>query len=318
MGKSLYKTIFLLILVFTSGCQNTYSPSWATPMAPHQIAGNSKTLTKVWEKTLYTLSVSSTNSQCVSFGNMLYVIGSLNENEAAQLIALDGNDGALLWSFPITGKLANSDDELFIGHEDTLLALDPSNGSQIWKTTLPYTKDIVKLFYFNDILFVSSTGYYQFFTIEPSNGTVIEKFISGDDFYSSFLDLPFYPDYPYEKILYGNLSIEQWGDIAYSVYAVDRETRQTVWHVSDDLIISNIAVLGTTVFMVSTNSSLELIDITNGELIESLPVLPIIDFYNIENNVQYAGYYLCADQTMQSLYLILGDSRQLIAYHYAE
>ncbi len=317
MGKPLYKTIFLLILVFTSGCQNTYSPSWATPMAPHQIAGNSKTLTKVWEKTLYTLSVSSTNSQCVSFGNMLYVIGSLNENEAAQLIALDGNDGALLWSFPITGKLANSDDELFIGHEDTLLALDPSNGSHIWKTTLPYTKDIVKLFYHQGILFVSSTGSFPFFTIEPSNGTVIDKFISVEDFRSRFPDIPFFPDFPYETVLYENLILEQLGNIAYSVYAIDSETRQTVWHV-DDTIISNIAVLGTTVFILSTNSSLELIDITNGELIESLPVLPKIDFYNIENNVQYSGYYLCADEEERLLYLILGDSRQLIAYHYAE
>lgn len=230
-------------------------------------------------------------------------------------MSFDGDNGALLWSSPITGELANSNEVLFIGHDDTVLALDPSTGSQIWKTTLPFTKNIVKLLYYQGILFVSSTGSYPFFTIEPSDGTVIEKFTAVEDFRSRFPDLPFYPSFPFETVLFENLILEQLGNIIYSVYVVDRETRQRVWFV-DDRIISNIAVLGTTVFWISTDGDLELIDVTNGELIESLPIQPTIDFYNIENNVQHAGYYLCADEENQYLYMILGDSRQLIAFHY--
>jgi outer membrane protein assembly factor BamB len=241
------------------------------------------------------------------------VVGSIGVQDPEKLLAFQGSDGTLLWSSERTGALAAYNEHVLIGNENTITSLAVSDGSMNWTASLAGARNTVSLMVYEDLLFVSATGSIPFFTLLPGNGEIIEKFYTVADFRNRYPAIPFYPDLPYSTVLANGVILQQIGNITYSVYVTDSATGQILWQ-SDSDIISNIAVMGNEVFMLTADSTLRLVDIRSGLTIESFLIQPGIDFYEPDHSVQHAGYYLCADTENQYLYVILGDSRQMISF----
>jgi outer membrane protein assembly factor BamB len=303
----------LLTLLLASGCLQTSTPYWTTPGPPHSISISSGFLSKQWERTIFTLSGALERNQCVTSDGSVLVVGSLDVNDPEHLMSFNGSDGTLLWSSQAAGELAITNGQVYVGDQNTIFSLAVSDGSVIWTSNLTGARNIVGLMYYDNLVFVSATGSFPFFTLTPDDGKIKDKFYTTADFRNRFPGVPFYPDFPYSTILSNGIILEQRGDITYSVNAYDNPSHELVWH-TDAEVISNIAVMGNTVFMLTADSSLNLVDIRNGNTLLTLPIEPKIDFYNLENNIQHAGYYLCADDINKYLYVILGDSRQMISF----
>jgi len=63
---------------------------------------------------------------------------------------------------------------------------------------------------------------------------------------------------------------------------------------------------------------LKAISASTGKLMYETTIEPPIEFFNVDRDVQHAGYYLCSDAENRVLYIILGDSRQLFAFSVAQ
>jgi len=90
-----------------------------------------------------------------------------------------------------------------------------------------------------------------------------------------------------------------------------------LWKVEGDSI-SNYIVFGNYVTWISQEDQIKFADKYKGNVIWTIEIKPSMDYFDITTNKQHLGYYLCTDESLSNVFVVLGDSRQLFAVEIIE
>lgn len=309
--------LFILLSCFFFGCVPKSSVSYnyasSTPVPPHKLLVPNATFSKVtWERQFYPSSIYFGSDQCATVDGVLIAIGSLDGIEPPKVYAFDGKSGNVLWTHDDAFVMAISKYGLFVGdNKNNVLLIHPKDGETIWQIKLNNIRNIRKMMYEEELLFVNTDGFSQYFVID-SSGKTVSEYREESDFYNEYKDLHFIPNLPFSSIASGDIYIRQFGDILYSVAAYKRSTDELLWK-SKTYSISNYLPYKEYILWVSPDDKLIKADKTNGQILDKTEIIPSINFFDNNPDKQHAGYYLCGDDKENLIYLLLGDSRQLFS-----
>jgi len=308
-------TILMILTLIVAGCAPSAKPTavWKPAKTIHRLSTDAH-LSLLWERVIYT-EVDEFGLPCAALDGFLFVNASEQPTGNLHLIAID-QDGNTKWSLESGLHLAHSQTQLFIGNGATVTAISPQNGDVEWSTLLPLASYVYDLFYFEDQLFVGSKS-YPFVVISPTDGKIIAKYASVDNFRNANPHVPFYPTENFQPLVIGEEAIIQVGDILYTFLRWNPSSDDRIWRVDDDAI-SNATLIGDLLFYVAKDDKLKAINVATGELVFETAIQPSFEFFNLAKDVQHDGYYVCSDDNYGRLYVILGDSRQLLAFSVSE
>ena len=225
--------------------------------------------------------------------------------------ALSGTNGSQLWNSNVTGSLAISEYGLFIGDGTTVYLVDLQDGQVKWERQMQSADNITSVMYHNNLLFVNATGTYTYFVLNR-DGKVISQYLQASDFRSDYKDINFFPDLSFGYTFGKNVYVEHRGNALYSGYIYDKSSDKPLWAIERDSI-SNFLIFNSYVLWISPDDKIKVADQISGEILETIAITPSIGFFDPNPNKQSAGYYLCGDSKSGLIYVILGDSHQLLA-----
>jgi outer membrane protein assembly factor BamB len=321
-------------------------PYWWVPLptpAVHRTPLIISGLSEIWSlPNIYAEQAYYMPKMVASAGKVM-LVGRMSNNEEDRLICLDGSSGKVAWERDLEHKergrlsvIYSAPLGLFSGRTGvpSVMKLDLSTGDELWSQSLP-GRGLLYIFVNGGEVQIVTT--LEWFTrLNADNGKVIEK-INGRGILFSTSQITFSP------ILSNNLQAEDtttgkliWrvsldrqlrmaplftDDIIYlrsgetmgSVYAVQRSTGNILWKI-DNIVISNIAV--------SPAKKLAYVLTREGKLLgidtDSGVSTTLIEFSNgpftLNGEDIVGGYELAYDRTTGSLFILLGDSRQLFAF----
>jgi outer membrane protein assembly factor BamB len=292
--------------------QKDYEPDWDLPVTTHSLAFP-ESIQLLWTQQVYVLSSAHKNIQCLATKDVILLVGSQDSNDIPKIFALDGNDGVLLWKFDDVGVLADSADSVFIGSQTTVYSVDAETGVIKWQKKLPGIGHITSMMYYENLLFVNGSA-YPFYVLD-TDGKIISRYSQVEAFRSAYSAVPFYPTLPFGIVIDDDIQIVQTGDGLYSADIYDRNSSAELWQI-DRNSISNFIVYNDQILWITSDGAIKIADKYTGNVVESFNVVPSVDFFNPDINIQYSGYYLCGDNQSKNLYIILGDSRQIFAINF--
>jgi outer membrane protein assembly factor BamB len=313
-----YWIMFFLSIFICSCAPLQITPSQVHTLLPtHQIIGDNGLSVNILWKTNFTPIKYNVNSasDCVADNGILYVMGNLPGSETTRFYAFNGFDGKELWSRDGFGNYTYSNNALFIGVIDKVYAIDKNTGKELWSVNLPLSsKNITKLYYYHDMLFVSSIG-IPFLILSPKDGTILQQFAQIDDFRRKYPETPFIPGYPFATITNNKVKIlHLYANNGYIMGIYRFDSNSLLYSIEN--MMSNATLLGDKLIYFSKDNDLEIVDLSTGKPYKKGHITPPIDYMNYRDNpdIRYLGYYLCADPTTNVLYSILGDSQELLAF----
>jgi outer membrane protein assembly factor BamB len=328
--------LILLFAIFIQACSATSTIPGAgqsCTQPEHDIVDNSH-FKLLWEKSgIYTLP-SNANPTIQGLPPRIF-IGVQNSNNESAVIAFDIGTGNSLWQEPVTlpVNILASGDTLYVGSYNKLTAHDPETGNLIQAIDFPKVGTINNMY---------SSG--QYLNMSTGNGSWIVYDTKNDDSEISEPLLPYVPFLHENEILYIN--------DAEGFKALDANTRSILWqHQIDDpinshplftsdvivlstetrqvyvlnrhngdliwshnfSIISNLATDSAYLYFLTPTGELKVIDIQNGQEIQSLSFLPA-SFQISTSSTMRSGYNIWVDPNGEILVLSLGDSCQLMTF----
>jgi outer membrane protein assembly factor BamB len=292
--------------------ENNAEIKFSEPKLIHTITKNSQ-MKLLWTKPIFTLG-SSFGNACYAFNNVVYIIGSEKSQERLKLIALNSSNGETLWTKENVSGFTHSDDQLFTYSGRTLQSLSPLDGKENWSITLWGIRTIYRIFYFEDLLFISGSG-LPFMVVNPEDGKIKSEYLSVDGFREIYSTIPFFPSSsePFESIIINDDVISTSGNISFSITRWHIDPFIRYWEIKDRSI-SNSTLISNKLLYISNEDKIIAVDVDSGEELFSEEIEPSIGFNDYQNNTQHDGYYVCSDDKRNLLFIILGDSRQLFAF----
>lgn len=334
--------IVALCIVSLARC-NPYVVPLPTPSVHHtplKISG----LSEIWSIPNIYAEQAYYMPKMVANAGKVVLVGRMLNDEEDKLICLGGSSGRVAWERGdpehrergYLSAISATPSNLYIGYGGvpSVKKLDLSTGDVLWSQSLP-GRGLLYIFVIGDEVQIVTT--LEWFTrLNADNGEMIEK-VNGRGILFSTSQITFSP------ILRNNLQAEDtitgkliWrvsldrelrmaplftDDIVYlrsgetmgGVYAVQRSTGNILWKI-DNIVISNIAVSPAKrlAYVLTQEGKLLGIDIDTGVS------TTLIEFSNgpftLNGEEIVGGYELAYDQTTGSLFILLGDSRQLFAF----
>lgn len=315
-------SVSLIILIFMLGCnrldeQNNLNAKDYSVIHSVEFK-ETKQYQLLWEGIFFITGASSNTSPCLSKNGVLFLHAKDSINEDYKLFAINSLNGEVLWKkeYVNTIELEIIDNNIAVGSGTSIILFEGNSGRMIWETNLFGVRNIEEIFYFKDILYVSGSGISKFM-LEPIEGSVIDKESYIDEFREDYSDVPFVPSFPFKQIIHGDLVISQNGNIVYGIFGENFQTNEIVWYIEEN-VISNIAILNENIFWISDEDQIHSFSLMDNTSQYIATIYPSIDFYNFDKNPQHKGYFLCADDENDILFVILGDSNQIFAFEESE
>jgi outer membrane protein assembly factor BamB len=332
--------IVALCILGLAGC----GPYWVPLPTPavHHTPLKTSGLSEIWSLPNIYAEQAYYMPEMVASAGKVMLVGRMSNNEEDRLICLDGSSGKVAWERDPEHKergslsvIYSAPLGLFSGRTGvpSVKKLDLSTGDELWSQSLP-GRGLLYIFVNGGEVQIVTT--LEWFTrLNAENGKVIEKINGRGILFST-------PQITFSPILSNNLQAEDtttgkliWrvsldrelrmapiftDDIIYlrsgetigSVYALKSLTGDTLWKI--DNIVSNIAVSPAKklAYVLTREGKLLGIDIDTGVS------TTLIEFSNgpftLNGEDIVGGYELAYDQTTGSLFILLGDSRQLFAF----
>lgn len=287
-------------------------------------------------------------SMMVASAGKVLLIGGLSKDGGERLICLDGTSGKVAWEkvdqrHEQRGSLSAISaipGELYAGYGGvpSVKKLDLSTGDVFWSQTLS-GRGLLYLFMLEKEVQISTSPEW-FSRLNAKSGEVIENVKGREIFIST-------PKITVSPILMNELQAEEtatgkliWRigldgelrmapvfteDLIYlrsgrtmgSAYEVQSSTGEILWQ-TDDNVISNIVVspAKNLAYFLTRDGKLWGIDIDTGV------ITTLIEFSNgpfvLNGEDIVGGYELAYDPTTRTLFILLGDSRQLFAFKEVE
>ncbi len=308
--------VWILILIFIPRNETIPDAVWNEAKANHTISSNPH-LGLLWERSIFTSDNNSGNA-CIAMNGLLYVMGSEQQTGNLKMIAIDSSTGETAWTENNLSGFTYTTDQLFLDDGIILRSISAVDGTKNWSTSLFLARNIINTYFYNNLLFVSGSG-FPFFVVDPDNGRVIKSYASIDRFRTEYPNLPFFPSSsePFETIIIDEDVIRTQGEITFSISRLHIKPLIINWKIENDSI-SNATIINNLLFYISRSDKFKAIDVNTGELLFETTIQPSIGFEKINSNSQHDGYYVCSDNEEKLLYVILGDSRQLFAFSLLE
>jgi len=340
---------FLLFLIMTAFCIvglakcNPYVEPWPKPASRHS-PSKILSLSEIWSLTnVYTEQNDFMPKMVASSGKVLFV-GSMSNDDEERLICLDGSSGKVAWErvdprhdeLGYLSAISAVPVGLYAGYGGvpSVKKLNLSTGDVLWSQSLS-GRGLLYLFVIGNEVHISTTPEW-FSKINAESGEVIEK-VDGREIYISTSNITVSPilmnelqaeETATEKLIW-RVSLDRelrmaplfTEDVIYlrsgrtmgSLYAVQLSTGNILWK-TDNIVISNITI--------SPSKKLAYVLTRDGKLLgidmDSGVITTLIEFSNgpfaLNGEDIVGGYELAYDQTTRSLFILLGDSRQLFAF----
>jgi hypothetical protein len=309
--------LIMTIPVILSTCNvqmNKYD--YSTPISPsHEVVGQGPiTLKPVWKQKFSPLisGFGKEVLECSQNKDILYVEGQLpTVSYEASIFALDSSNGNLIWSVKLPGNTVFSDKRVFTTHLEEITALDGKDGKVLWQTSLPFfSRGISKLFFYNGNLYAETSGSPRIVVLSEDGKILLER--------NSFESLSaLYPDLPkfylHES---GPIVIDKYTIYLDSIYinVYEDDSQYPIIRIED--IVSNITPIKNRFLYLSTRGALEIYDPIKNKNATFATILPFIEFNNFYKapDVMKMGYYVCYSEDNKMLYVLLGDSQELLAF----
>ncbi|MFZ2097058.1 MAG: PQQ-binding-like beta-propeller repeat protein [Anaerolineales bacterium] len=329
--------ITLCILLFY-GCA-TYIEPWPIPGTSHSIQ-NVSDLKLLWSlENIYTEQDDFNPRMIANFGNVAF-LGSLTQNPARNIIRLNGLNGNQIWlktqdqERGYTNIITMSNDGLYIGNggfpEISKYAF--CTGKNLWSQNLT-GRGIGYIYMVGDQVQIS-TDPFIFAILNADNGELIQR-KKGEDIFVIMTDETYIPGGMNElkavntstgqliwdieldhqlrlaPIFTDQIIFVRSGKVIGTVYAIDRNNGQEIWKTTDN-IISNIALASSGYLYVLTRDG-ELLEINGTTGDASREAFFSNSPFGLNGDIIAGGYELAYDNSLNIIYVLLGDSRQLFA-----
>jgi len=285
------------------------------PRAP-VITSHNSSMTSLWVRTDYLMD-SSDHTQMIALGNKLFIIGSASDKELPRLIALDVYTGNIIWQYgdANVNVLAISETILFVGQVGQVVALNPDNGTGVWSKSLPFSRSVTKLLVRDNMLYVDTVG-GNHVILDAETGNILQEIAYTVD-NAPNNDIPVWSDKNMNLEFVGNIMYFQkqtgYPDYKGEIIALDEFSRNQIWSSGPLSAATRIAASPLGVFVLGLDGKLLRFSPTDGAkdpIIQFEPA-PILRH---EDGWVY-GYHVAVDSDNQLLFVYLGDSAQLFAFH---
>lgn len=309
--------VFMVVLVgvLLSCSQNQNE----IPRAP-VITNHVSSMSPLWERNNYFMGPSE-HVRLVASENKLFMIGSASSYELASLIALDAYTGDISWQNNNTSVnvLAASETTLFVGGVGYVYALNPDDGATLWSTSLPLTRTTTKIFVYKNRLYVDTVS-NSHFILDAETGKILQKIDYSID-NAPNPNVPIWSNHnmDLEVVEHTTYFQTQPPPPAYKgeIIATDESNGSEIWKSGSLLTISRFAASPLGIFVLDSDGKLLRFEPTDGSREDLVHFTPApTPSYAPENEAFWVyGYYVAVDAENQLLFVYLGDSAQLFAFH---
>lgn len=339
----LVSSIGLIFLV--SGCL-TISPRrdafvWPDALISHSVIESDDMLEQLWSRSNVFTRNENIGTLVAAINEIVFILGSIEPTEEESVLALSALDGTPLWhSTPgIRTALYATSSALYVGYGGSglITAYDLHTGQILWSEHASGARDASYLYVFDQIIHLNSSN-HLFHLMKADTGEIIQtlKYVDGHDIFISTDEITFIQqpteaslqaietqsgkliweanvqqEYIRPPVFTEEIIFIRTGRGLGSVYAINRQTGNILWHTERN-VVSNVAATKSTVFLLTLDGKLLGFD-QQGKLITSVRFNPGPFILN-GPDAQVGGYYVAIDRDAQMLFVFLGDSNQLFAF----
>lgn len=325
---------FLVSIAVLSGCASRYTLSKPTVQHLTIPASNFE---KIWEQTTYTMQNDYMPPLGAASGKVCY-LGATTNQDTHDVSCLDGQTGQLIWQESSDGasKILVTDNSVYLARSGGLTGvgrLGIEDGSLVWYQSVKGSGIEYASVFNNELQILAVPN--RLFGLEIASGEVIKQYAEGSHAFlqtnsETFISQPRFSSTSNQTgetlwvtalgdvllqlpIVLEDVILARTGRVQGTAYGVNRETGDVLWKTSNN-IISNIAYspIGQQAFVLDKDGNLKAINVHSGkeEILLQFSSIPFV--LNGEKIV--GGYELAYDDGTNMLFVLLGDSRQLIAF----
>lgn len=346
MKKGYLKLAFLLLLAVILALlvvglwisdHNHYRYKLVTP---YQIS-TAQGLELIWQLDgIHTAGFRSKKSYMMVKNGKLFFQGSINQGDPTQITVLNASDGSFIANSKPTSNDAQftTDGEALyigIGHKGEIYKYDYFDRKQIWITQLG---DVIGPCCFNIIdgelqMSWQKDRYYQ---VSLDNGSINSDYAksrvfrhedgifyegAGNVLMARMMDntilwrarvgsqIEQQPVFRNDKIFFNNNSTPQG-----VVYAIDQFSGTILW-ITEDLAVSNVAVSDQRIYFLTIGGDLVGVGQNSGKKEITVKFISDGEFHNYEKyRNTNTDYQVAYDDVTKTVFLLLGDSGQLLAF----
>jgi outer membrane protein assembly factor BamB len=312
--------IFLAVfVVFGCGDSNPLQIDWKPAEIFHNIV-DTNSFRVLWSRSNVYIADWVTLGLATS-GEKVFILGSLDINESAKLVALDVFTGDPVWEAESKdmSKIFTSEDGIYVdedGRGGSVKKYDPATGKVLWFRQFWDSGGVLHMITYKEQLHVYlSPDKHK--VLRPSNGeTIVSIFPDSPPFFDSGVCGISYqtPIYTKDTIYYRSNPNLFKGDIC----AVDYFSGEMRWK-SDLGVISNVVAKDDTALMLVESGDLLALNSSTGEEVSNLKIsFDNKPFILYSTHTASGGYFLAYNTKNNILIAYLGDSRQIFAFKVIE
>ena len=240
----------------------------------------------LWKKDNIFIAGNNFGSQICVNKDMIFMIGSLNNVDYPSMHTIDIDNGEVAWrtQHSSSSNITCDDDSVYVGVDNSILALDSRTGSQFWQT---------QLFAKKNILYIDSDERYVYAHTVPDDFYVLDK-RDGNIVYSISPSL-------------GDVIFRIDGNKVYSrpspnlLQAKDRLSDHILWQSNVPVGFTQVPMFeNDTIYLQNDVGSIYAIDSNSGQLVLE------------ESSSSKEGSYLAYHVNGQSLYVLTDQSEVII------
>jgi outer membrane protein assembly factor BamB len=332
--------IFVILSLTLSSCgvgsaiYNIYRSQENIPAPDHVLEANGD-YEALWSRAdIHAEGANSlgTTPMIVSSPNKIIIMGWRKDSFRDSIIlGLNAESGEILWEVPAwySGKIIASDNAVYLGTSGTakVRSLNVENGELLWSTPLPWAHSVVDIYFAENQIF-AHTNDSEFFVLNEQ-GKILDNY---PETFRTFLELNrvLYMDdvpgikavelatknelwsldiddrYTYAPIFDdGEIFLRTWANPG-KIYSIDQYIGKVNWVTSQDAL-SNLCLLGETIYFTSFDGSLVAINRYTGDEISRVKFSPQFDL-----DKQISDYYVACDPTSNVLVISFGDNNQIM------
>lgn len=318
-SSSLERSFILFLGIMILGTillgQLTQSPDdiWAPAITTHQ-----SSVPPIWTKQNVYIG-DYEQHKMIAVAGKLVIIGSERQESLSSLLAFDGASGNVFWenSNISANVVTTSSSMLFIGGVGNVIAINPTDGKIIWSTHLP-SRSVTKLLVRDELLHADTVS-GNHFLLDPETGTIIQSIEYTID-NAPNEDIPPLSNHRMNLDYVGNILFFQkqigWPFVKEVEIIATEETSGTQLWSSTLPIVGRAACSQLGIFALQTDGKVLHLNPISGissKIVQFDPALT--KQYQYEDGAYQAyGYFVTVDNVSQTMFVYLGDSRQLFAF----